>query len=303
MTRDVIKNMKYALVDKALPVQRAACEVGTISKVYVLQLMFTKVVVTMYSAGSTVKTVAEVENFLNLCTKSLEGADQLTRRSLASVVGHILASTQLEIEQPEPDASKRGKLPGDDEDSTISTNNVSEERRSLITPAEMLTQLSSQFNKQNATRKVRVGICDFYATLLITLGSTYVEKNYPIIVSHFMTEIISNPRNTATRYDVLMIRVLVCILLRDLIGVRLLSEQGQIAAIQELAGSYLKRWPALMPGQIEPSHLVMSVVLKEVAGLLQQLGNAPPPVQVSLQRSKFRSITDETTYRTRLPTH
>jgi len=47
----------------------------------------------------------------------------------------------------------------------------------------------------------------------------------------------------------------------------MLSEQGQISAIRELANIYLKRWPAMMPGQT----LVLVVVLK-VAGLLQQLG-------------------------------
>jgi hypothetical protein len=48
----------------------------------------------------------------------------------------------------------------------------------------------------------------------------------------------------------------------------MLSEQGQISAIQELANAYLKRWPAMMPGQVAPSVLVFT--LREVAGLLQQ---------------------------------
>lgn len=235
----------------------------------------------MHPISAGARTVAEVETYLNICTKSLESADQLTRRSLASIVGHLLASTQAEVNVATSDASKRGRAPGTDEDSTISPPNTTEEKRSLMTPGEMLSQLSSQFNKPNVSRKVRIGICDFYAAVLVALGPAFVEKHYAIIVSHLMTELISNPRNSSARYEVLLVRVLVSILLRDLIGVRLLSEQGQIAAIQELAGSYLKRWPALMPGQVEPNHLVMSVVLKEVAGLLQQLGNAPPPVQVS----------------------
>jgi hypothetical protein len=77
----------------------------------------------------------------------------------------------------------------------------------------------------------------------------------------------------------LLIRTLVRIILRDLVGVWKLSEQGQIAAIQELANSYPKRWPAIMPGQVSPNSSVL-IAFREVAGLLQQLGNAPPPVQV-----------------------
>ncbi|KAG6839637.1 hypothetical protein C0991_000629 [Blastosporella zonata] len=56
-----------------------------------------------------------------------------------------------------------------------------------------------------------------------------------------MTEIVSSPRNASTPYETLHVRSLVGILLRDLIGVRMLSEQGQISAIQESANAYLKR--------------------------------------------------------------
>ena len=152
----------------------------------------------------------------------------------------------------------------------------------LLTPQDMFTQLSTQFNKPNATRRTRVGIFDCYVALLNTLGAKFVENNYALIVGHFMTEIVSHPRNTATRYDVLFIRSLVDIVLRDLIGVRMLSEQAQISAIQELSNAYLKRWPAMMPGQTAPNQYVLVVILREAAGLQQQLGNAPTPVQDAL---------------------
>ena len=77
------------------------------------------------------------------------------------------------------------------------------------------------------------------------------------------------------------VRTLVGLLLRDLVGVRMLGEQAQISAIQELSKAYLKRWPAMMPGQTAPNPLVLTIALREVAGLLQQLGNAPSTVQVS----------------------
>ena len=77
------------------------------------------------------------------------------------------------------------------------------------------------------------------------------------------------------------------IVLRDLIGVRMLSEQAQITAIQELSNAYLKRWPAMMPGQTAPNPHVLVVALREVAGLLQQLGNAPTPVQVGTNEQQL----------------
>lgn len=158
-----------------------------------------------------------------------------------------------------------------------------------MTPSEMLSQLSTLFNKPNTSRKTRIGLFDFYTVLISTLGSSFVETNYSVIVKHFLEEIVAvNPRpanivtmtSSAIRYETLLVRKLVGIVLRDLIGVRLLSEQGQIAAIQELSRSYLKKWPALMPSQVAPSPVLLVIALKEVAGLVQQLGNAPPPVQV-----------------------
>jgi len=177
-----------------------------------------------------------------------------------------------------PKNKKSETDPADDDISSPAA--ATEVTKPMMTPNEMFNLLSSQFNRPNATRKVRIGIFDFYVALLNRLGSSFVESNYSLIITHFMTEIVSNPRNNTNRYETLLIRTLVGIVLRDLIGVRMLSEQGQIGAIREMANLYLKRWPAMMPGQFAPSSAVLVVILREVAGLLQQLGNAPPPVQV-----------------------
>lgn len=237
----------------------------------------------MYSSMEGNLPTSDVEYVLNTCTKSLEHADQATRHSLSQLVGHVLASTQEERIIIAPEAPQKGKSQNDDEvDVPGSSHVLGESRKTVLTPGEMFGLLSNQFNKANATRKVRIGIFDFYVALLTKLGSAFVENNYGVIVSHLLNEIVSLPRNCNTRYEVLMVRNLVEILLRDLVGVRMLSEQGQIGAIQDLSKSYLKRWPAMMPGQVSPSPLVLSTALKEVAGLLQQLGNAPPPVQVSI---------------------
>jgi len=235
--------------------------------------------------------VIEVEAFINLCVKTLDGSDRSTRRYLASLAGRILASTQEEREVSQNEPLKRGKGQSDDKDQITPSINLSENKSCLLTPTEMFHQLSTHLNKAFVGRKVLVGLCEMYASLLLSLGSEYVEKNYTIIVAHLVNEFIANPRNTSTRHDGLLVRTLVGTLLRDVVGVRLLSEQGQIAAIQELSGSYLKRWPALMPGQSEPSAMTLTVALIEVAGLLRQLGNSPPPVQVSLFLPYIEAVT------------
>ncbi|KXN85058.1 HEAT repeat-containing protein 5B [Leucoagaricus sp. SymC.cos] len=267
--KDIFKQGRNYLTDKALPVQRAAAEV----------------IIAMYSSDDgSHPSINDVEAILTLCVKSLDAADQLTRHTLAQLVGHLLASTQVERAAPAPEpAQKPKKDQGNADDDAISTPHAAAEvKKALLTPTEMLLHLSNHFNKPHQSRKIRVGIFDFYAALFTHLGAGWVEANFSLLVGHLLNEIVSLPRNSSTRYETLSVRTLVGILLRDLIGVRMLSEQGQISAIQELANNYLKRWPAMMPGSVAPSSTVLTMVLREVAGLLQQLGNAPPPVQDAL---------------------
>lgn len=251
----------------------------------------------MYSHPDPVLlTLSELDSIISQCIKSLDVADQVTRHSHAQLVGHILASTQIErvvpMQETVPKPSKKDLnqdvLQAVDDD--INKNSMTAEVvKPMQTPQEMLMHLSTHINKPNVSRKTRIGIFDFYAALLTKLGAHFCETNFSLIISHLLLEIVSSPRfinpnpniaPSVMRYERLLVRSLVGILLRDMVGVRMLSEQGQIAAIQELANSYLKRWPAMMPGQVAPSSSVLICVLREVAGLLQQLGNAPPPVQV-----------------------
>lgn len=238
----------------------------------------------MFPFGDGAKSLPDVEQLVTLCIKQLDAADQPTRLSLAKLVAHVLSSTQTEhvIQLPDPPKqNKKGTALSQDLDNEPPP--VVQEVKRLLTLQEMFAQLSVQFNKPNVTRRTRVGIFDCYVALLNALGSSWVESNYALVVSHFMTEIVSNSRNTTSRYDILFVRNLVGTVIRDLIGVRMLGEQAQITAIQELSRAYLKRWPAMMPGSSAPNHHVLTVALREVAGLLQQLGNAPAPVQVRLE--------------------
>lgn len=238
----------------------------------------------MYSTSDASSlTASELDSIVSQSVKSLESGDQATRHAHAQLVGHILASTQIERVVPTPQVTQKGAKDGASEqpdDGISSSIAAAEVTKAMFTPQEMFVHLSTHFNKPNATRKTRIGIFDFYAALLSKLGVTFVEANFSLIVAHLVSDVASNPRSNSNRYEVLLARSLVGILLRDLVGTRMLSEQGQISAIQEMATSYLKRWPAMMPGQVAPSSTVLVIVLREIAGLLQQLGNAPPPVQV-----------------------
>jgi hypothetical protein len=233
----------------------------------------------MYSPKQHTPLPSDIESTMVNCSKSIESADQITRHSLAQLVGHVLSATQAEVNIDSSDTSSKANI---ETDESLEHNiPPTQQRAANYSAAEILEQISIQFNKPNVSRKGRIGIFNFYSCLLIELGTNFVEKNYMTIVNHLMTEIVSNPKNSGTRHERLLVRNLIGLLLRDLIGVRMLSEQGQIEAIQDLSKSYLKRWPAMLPGQVAPTSLVLTVILAEVACLLQQLGNAPSPVQVN----------------------
>lgn len=247
--------------------------------------MHLKVLAGLYVQGRVCVTAPEVESTVSICVRSLEMADQITRRSLGELVAHLLRLTQTETESQNMDGSVLRKGTKADQE-THEQNDpgppavIDTPAGSVMTLSDMLNVLSSWMGRQGITRRARVGVAGFYASLFISLGPAFVEANYLQIIGNLLNDVAAHPRNSISRQDVLLIRRLVTILIRDIIGVRMLSEQGQIRAIKELSASYLRKWPALMPGQSAPNAKVLVVVLNEVAGLVQQLGNAPPPVQV-----------------------
>lgn len=279
--KDLVKHLKNGLGDQANAVQRCSSDA--------------LVGVSKYLTG-VISTVPEMESINQLAYKALEKADHRTRRPLSTLVAHLLSSTQ-ELVHTRPLQSKGKKITSG---STSATNEDDEDGGSsvpvasaLLKPVEMLKLLSTQFNKPNTSRRTRNAIIDVHATLFEILGTTFVETHYSEVVGYLINDLVLSPKSRQTQFEIMSIRELIGLLLRDLIGVRLLSEQGQISAIRELTGTYLSQWPAgSHPGsqKKELSELALVIVLKEVAGLLEQLGNAPPSIQELLQDPLIRLL-------------
>jgi hypothetical protein len=242
----------------------------------------------MHPTDEPTRTASDIESILALSTRALESADQVTRAAHARLVGHLLASSQVERVVAAAPSTKKPKkeAEGEEDDGGPGSVAPTEIAVALMKPEEMLAHLSSQYNKGQATRKTRIGIASFYQALFVSLGPAFVETHYALIVSHLMTEVLSGAKVAVTAFESQLTQRLVGILLRDLIGLRMLGEQAQIDALMELSSTYLRKWPALLPGQSAPSAPVLYVALGEVAGLLQQLGNAPANVQVSLHPTR-----------------
>ena len=268
LVKDLLKTLRSGLSDRALPVQRACAEAF-------LSLH-------TYTAATPLQQT--LESVSPLILKSLETADYLTRRALSRLLAELLAATQVSGSGVAPvDTSKKsGKKDemADGSEPTVVTS-AAEDRgsKTLFTTREMLRHLSLPYNRHGSPRKLRNALIDVYATLFTSLGSQYVETHYAEIVKHITDEIVLSHRGQTSRHEILTSREAAGLLLRDLIGVRLLSENGQVMAIREWATTYLRKWQLqTLAGQAKTHKLVLIVALREAAGLLEQLGNAPPSV-------------------------
>ncbi|KAK4701730.1 HEAT repeat-containing protein 5, partial [Phenoliferia sp. Uapishka_3] len=284
--KDTVKAVKGGLSDKAGAVVRECAEC----------------LLAMSSETNAFSTLYDIDNIVAPCFRALETADHVTRRSLSRLVAGLLSSTQVEgSAAPDPVAARKKKAPGEDDDDdpypTIGVPSASSSgTKTLLSPTEMLAQLSGPYNKTSASRKLRNGIIDVYASLFTALGSTWVEHYFPEILRHVVEEIGCgaaaglgwtgwNARSaertdpSKARFDALGARKAAGILFRDIVSGRLLSEPGQIMAAREVGTLYLKKWPSLMPSQPPPSKQALLIALDETSGLLLSLGCAPAAVQ------------------------
>lgn len=241
-----------------------------------------------YQHTSYSLTVHDVEILLPILFKTFDGSNFAVRRAISSLCATVLALTQTTtvVDAAKAGASKRtsGSSPspalagsaisgGGEEPGAVSEH-------FLMTPEEMLAHLSNTYNRVGVSRETRAGVVETYASLFVCLGTKWIEQHYTIIARHLFIELADNPRNTATLYDTLSARDNVAFLLNDVIGRRLLSEQGQAAAVRALATDWIKAWPALMPNQTAPSKWVLVCAVNECSALLWALGGAATTVQV-----------------------
>ncbi|BGP57657.1 hypothetical protein JCM8202v2_005301 [Rhodotorula sphaerocarpa] len=295
--KDTLKALKAGLSEKAGAIVRASAEC----------------LLSMSAAAGTYSTLAEINEVLIPAFRALETADFVTRRSLSRLAAGLLAATQVEgsAAQSAPAKASGKDAPADDDDdgypaigapSTSSTT-----AKTLLSPIEMLAQLSSPFNRATSTRRFRNALIDVYAELFKNLGAAWVEHYYADILKHLIDQIgcgaaaglgwiAWNPRAaeridpTRARYDAIAARKAVSILLSDVISAQLLGEAGQIAALREVGTLYLKKWPSLMPNQPGPSKQTLLIAIDETTNLLRRLGCAPAAVQEVLYDPLVRLI-------------
>lgn len=290
LAKDVLKTLRATLADKAYSIIRGTVEC----------------LLTLSDSSDLLSSMSDIESYLTICIKGLDTVDFVTRRSLSRLIANLLASTQIAgsaanaISQLSASAKSKKKKDGSEmeEDDPYPNSMTAEEKgKTLLKPEEMLALISTPYSKPSTTRRTRLGLIDAYGALLTLLGSTWVEQQYPEILQHIINDIgcwrppqSSSLTPAVLRHETLISRKMASILLRDIISVRLLSEQGQVVAIREISSSILNKWPALMPTQQPPSKYSLVIALNEVANLLKQVGSATLPIQEVLYNPLIRLL-------------
>lgn len=298
--KDLHKNMRAALLDKALSVQRAAA--ATLIALYPNSLH--KPISS--SASPSILSAAEIETILAQVVKAFDGADidTSTRLALARLIGHMLATTQVPRAVAASTSKATNSTSQQDDSASLGAKSQPEiASKPLMPPAEMFMMLSTWMNKQSSTRRQRVGLLQAYAALLNILGASWVENHYALVIGHLSKDLIVTPKVTASsKAERVWTRRAVGIILRDVVRERMLSEQGLISAVMEVVNGFLRPYlsavlfsggsrpqspsagsstSAFIKGQSSerpPSTDTMIIVLHELCGLLQQLGNTPPVI-------------------------
>lgn len=220
----------------------------------------------------------DIEQILQALFKALEGSAFPVRRAVSSTLASILAFTQLKasVDPSKPTVKRITTAVPED---VSRPEDIASKETTLLSMDQMLEQLSSTYNRLTTSKELKAGIIETYAALFVQLGTRFVENNYAAIVRHLFTELLGNLRNTVNQSDAAFIREEVFFLLNDVIGRRLLSEQGQTIAIEVLINDWIKAWPALMPNQVAPNKQALITAVNLVASLVSELGGAVLPVQ------------------------
>ncbi|GJN93690.1 hypothetical protein Rhopal_006747-T1 [Rhodotorula paludigena] len=301
-TKETMRALRAGLTEKAGAVVRGSADC----------------LLALSAATGTYATLADINEVIAPAFRAIETADFVTRRSLSRLIAGLLAATQEEgsAAPPPPQprkkaaAGKDGEANDDDDDGypEIGAPSTSDAAaKTLLSPLEMLAQLSGPYNRSSSSRRLRNALIDVYAELFKTLGSSWVEHYYADLVKHVIDELgcgaaaglgwIGWSARAAeridpakARYEALAARKAVGILLADVVSAQLLSEAGQIAALREVGTLYLKKWPSLMPNQPGPTKQALLLALEETTSLLRSLGCAPPAVQEVLYDPLVRLV-------------
>ncbi|XP_046321272.1 HEAT repeat-containing protein 5A isoform X7 [Marmota monax] len=267
--RDVYKAARSCLTDRSMAVRCAAAKC-------LLELQ--NEAIFMWST--------DLDSVATLCFKSFEGSNYDVRISISKLLGTILAKAIIS-KHPGTAALRQSirRVSLEEVLELLGTGFLRGSSGFLRASGDMLKGTSS------VSRDVRVGVTQAYVVFVSTLGGTWLEKNFPVFLSHLLSLVSqSHPKATQTQIDAVCCRRCISFILRATIG-GLLGEKAQIAAAKDICQTIWKLKKVmdavLSDGNLETrlgstdvaaSQHMLVCALQELGNLIHGLGTTAAPL-------------------------
>ena len=274
VARDIFKHARKAIAnDKAYIVQSHACSC----------------VEELVRQTTYFDNLGDFERIQACIWKALDSPSLRVRnagaRAFASVLVKSFVENPLKNDAPKTKKSKKanrkqGKSEVEDDEYEHSDTTLPEKTTALLQfgVKDLLKQLSLHYQHNTTTNRARVGMISCFAIVLNQLGPDLVESHYGEIASHLLVELLPQVAVKSSRHRQLMTRKCVALLLEDIIGRQLLSEDGQLAAMRYLINDIVKDYPQTLNERTEPSKETLISTLSAITSLLQLVGCAAYPL-------------------------
>ena len=270
IARDIWKHARAdASNDKILIAQKAAC--------VCIQRLFET---TAYMRNSN-----DFEHLKVAIFRAVESESPRVRTAAASCLALVLAQayrqkpveTIPQLRKPKKAVKKQAQDGQEDEETSARPGSPAPKRPATqlsLTFIDMCRTLSIQFCKPSTSNRARAGLVASYKKLFHLLPDKTLEDNYGSVAEHFFMDILNHPSQLYNRHRLLLSRKFVAVLLEDVIGRDLLSENGQINAARWLVNGVLKNYPKVVQERPEPPKRTLAAALSAVASLATNLGSA-----------------------------
>uniref|UniRef100_A0A3Q4I408 HEAT repeat containing 5a n=1 Tax=Neolamprologus brichardi TaxID=32507 RepID=A0A3Q4I408_NEOBR len=264
--RDIYKVVRACLTDRSMAVRCAAA----------------KVLLELQREAAFLWT-SELENVATVCFRAFEGSNYNVRVSVSKLLGILLAAAvePRQFTAPRQGARSQGSL--EEVMELLSGGFLRGGGGFLRASGDMLKGTSS------VSKDVRIGVTQAYVVFVSTLGSSWLEANFPAFLSLLM-ELASHVRATQTPADAAVTRRCVSFILRSTLG-SLLGEKAQINAVKQLCLAVATQKRAVdaaltdrnvetkvSSADVSASQHVLVCCLLEMGALVQGLGSSAAPL-------------------------
>lgn len=282
VAREVFKRARKAILsDKAYFVQTCSCScIGDLIR-----------------HTNYFESVSDFEKVQAVVWRALDSPSPQVRNVAARTFASCLVKSYVEnpiqnnvtkTKRPKKVTKKQGK--GDVEDDEYENSDFAAPDQIPKTSLQfgfedLLSQFSLHYLHNTTTNRARIGMVVCFTTVFKALGPDVIESHYGEIASHLLVELPLQAATKSTQHRQLLTRKCVALLLEEVVGRQLLSEDGQMAAVRHLVSDIIKDYPQSLNERAEPSKMTLICSLSAITSLLQLLGCAAYSLADSCQDS------------------